>query len=415
MTTPFRVPALSRRSVLAATALTPAASLCAAVDAGGVLPSGLFRGDDRIRVGIIGCGGRGTGAAIQAACADRGVRVVALADLFADQIASSSGVLEGAIGQQFECPNERRFVGAAAHRDLLACDVDVVILAAPPATRPAHLAAAVNRGVHMWCETPAAIDDAGLEVATAALAEARQRSLIVASALCSRWDAPTMETIRRIHDGAIGRVLSVAVHHDGGLPWWKPAAPGTPAGEIRQRNWIGCAALSGGHFVEHHIHALDRALWVLGDDKPVSAAKDRAGFLPVGGDFVRFAFDSGRTLEASCRRSESPGRGTAEVVVGTHGSADLLAGVLDGPRASKAPKRQPGQGGEMYQLAMAALLRDVRLGGNRLAGEGFPGGLSGDSGQALLRASALGVMGRMALEGRPQSEPGRGRQTPRPA
>jgi len=406
MPTPRSESALSRRSLLAGAATLPAACLTAGWPLRGSLAADGASGK-MLRVGVIGCGGRGTGAAIQAAIADPTVRVVALADLYDDQVASSAEVLAQALGDRFEAIPDGRFVGPAAARDLVGAGVDLVILAAPPSTRPAHLEAAVAAGLHVWCETPAAIDPAGLSQFAAGLELAEAKGLVVASGLCSRFFPPTVSTIERIRAGAVGSIRSIALHHDGGLPWWKPVAATASPEEQLERNWISHACRSGGHFIEHHVHALDRALWLLGDDAPVAVERLGEPHAPVaglGGDLpaavrVRYRFASGVILDASCRRSATPGSGTSESLVGSRGRADLVAGTVE--EAGEAPWRaagcRPGEAGGMYQSAMDGLLAMIR---SARAGRGDTGPETTLGGRRLLRATGLAVMGQMAAAGR---------------
>ena len=413
MSTPSRASALSRRSLLAGACTLPAASLAlpaAALELAGLSErrfAAFGAGGRTLRVGVIGCGGRGTGAAMQAAIADPAVRVVALADLFEDQVASSAAVLERSLGDRFQAPPERRYVGPGAALELIGAGVDVVILAGPPSTRPAHLEAAVTAGLHVWCETPAAIDPAGLSRFAAGLDVAEANGLVVASGLCSRFSSPTVSTMERVLDGAVGTIRSLSLHHDGGLPWWKPLPATASAAEQLERNWISYASRSGGSFLEHHVHALDRALWLLGNDEPV--AVERVGQIAApaaghGGDVpeavrVRYRFASGVVLDASCRRSATPGSGTAETVIGSHGRADLLGGTVEeaGKTPWQADRCRPGDAGAMYQAGIDAFLRTIRSG---LADRDDTGTGTTLSGRRLLRATGLAVMGRMAAEGR---------------
>ena len=237
MSTPSRASALTRRSLLAGACTLPAASLVlAGLTERSLAAEGVW--GRTLRVGLIGCGGRGTGAAIQAAIADPAVRVVALADLFEDQVASSAGLLAHALGDRFEASSKQRYVGPEAALDLISAGVDVVILAGPPSTRPAHLEAAVTAGLHVWCETPAAIDPAGLSQFAAGLDRAEANGLVVASGLCSRFSFPTVSTMERVLDGAVGTIRSISLHYDGGLPWWKPLPATTSAAEQLERS--GC-------------------------------------------------------------------------------------------------------------------------------------------------------------------------------
>ena len=405
MSTPTRASAVSRRSLLAGASTLPAAWLASAgLSEGSLAAEGAGR--STLRVGLIGCGGRGTGAAIQTAIADPAVRVVALADLFDDQVASSARLLAQALGDRFEASRERRYVGPGADLDLIGSGVDVVILAGPPSTRPAHLEAAVAAGLHVWCETPAAIDPAGLARFAAALASAEAKGLVVASGLCSRFSLPTVSTMERVLDGAVGKIRSIALHDDGNLPWWKPLPATATAHEQLERNWISYAGRSGGHFVEHHIHALDRGLWLLGNDEPVAVEQVGALEAPAaghGGDVpaavrVRYRFASGVVLEASCRRSATP-RGSVETVVGSRGRADLLAGTVEeaGQALWQADRCRPGEAGGMYQAGIDAFIRSIRSGVAEVDRTGTGTTLSG---RRLLRATGLAVMGRMAAEGR---------------
>ena len=246
----------SRRWFLGGTVAASSAALFS-------LPTGgLFAaGEQRLRVGLVGCGGRGTGAALQALEADPAVRVVALGDVFADRVASSAEVL-GAAGERFDCPAAQRFVGQDAYRLVIDSGVDIVLLAAPPHTRPLHLEAAVSAGKHVYCEKPVAIDAAGVVRAAAAAARSRANGLSLVSGFCFRRDARMVEMVARIHDGAIGRPRLVQTHAAIGLPWRQPLEIGSDSGDWPLRNWISFARFSGGHFVEQHVQAIDRAAWV---------------------------------------------------------------------------------------------------------------------------------------------------------
>ena len=357
---------------------------------------GLFAGgDERIRVGLIGCGGRGTGAALQAVAADPAVRIVALGDVFSDQLASAAHVLARDAAGQFACPPEQRFVGERAYLDVLEAGVDVVLLAAPPHVRPQHVTAAVRAGKHLFCEKPAAIDLPEVHEVAAACAAARAQNLTVVSGLCLRRDESTCGMIGTIRDGAIGRLLQIHAHAALGLPWQKPAETGWTAAEWRQRNWISFGRFSGGAFVEHHIHAIDRGLWALGDACPVAAvsaeppglfAEHRSG-LRSGWAFgdcgnvvaVRYTFADGSEMHASCGRGIGLTK-VADAVVGTLGRRDL-----DG-----LPAAAPRPAVSRYQSTMNALVQAVRS------------GTPVDDGATLCRSTLVAIMGRMAAAaGRP--------------
>ena len=373
----------SRRSFLGTT-LT--ASTLATMPIGAAFAAG----DQRLRVGLVGCGGRGTGAALQAAAADPAVRVVALGDLFADQVASSADLLARGLGPQFECPEERRFFGAQAFRSVIDSGVDVVLLAAPPHVRPLHLEAAIAAGRHVYCEKPVAIDAAGVVRAAAAAMRGHAAGLSLVSGFCFRRDPAMNELVARIRAGEIGRPRAVLAHAAVGLPWRKPQVAGDASGAWRQRNWISFAGLSGGHFVEHHVEAIDRALWLLGDAaphvaEPAAISKRSAEAAGVGdcpaATAVRYRFADGVTLEASVDRRERGGERRDERVIGTAGTCDLVRGTIGADPAV----RQPGGPGR-YQATMDALVRGI------LAGRHV------HDGPAMCRSTLAAIMGRTAAE-----------------
>ena len=382
--------AASRRSFLG----TTAAMSCAA--AGLVPTGGLFAaGSERLRIGVVGCGGRGTGAALQAAAADPAVRVVALGDVFADQVASSAAVLAGEIGPQFDCPQGRRFVGEDAYRKVIESGVDIVLLAAPPHVRPLHLETAVAAGKHVYCEKPVAIDAAGVVRAAAASARGRAAGLAIASGFCFRHDTVTIEMMSRIHGGAIGRPLAVHAHAAIGLPWRKPVGNGPTEGlgsdGWRLQNWISFARYSGGHFVEHHVEAIDRALWIFGDVPPVLAvATAAASGGPTGaigdcaaGTAVRYIFADGRTIEASIDRRERSHGSIGEVAIGSAGTCDLVRAAI----AGRQRWAHSGLRNHRHQTSID------RLVGGILAGRVV------NDGDTMCRSTLTAVMGRMAAAG----------------
>jgi|694.fasta_scaffold18285_5 myo-inositol 2-dehydrogenase/D-chiro-inositol 1-dehydrogenase len=337
------------------------AATTAAVPAGGFFAGG----GDGLRIGLIGCGGRGTGAAMQAAAAEPGVRITVLADLFADQIDSAAAVLGRAAGAAFDCPEARRFVGADAWRRAIEAPLDAVILATSPDARPTQVAAAVAAGRHVFCEAPAAIDAAGVAAVRAACALAEERGLAFGSGLAWRHDPATIHAIGRLRAGACGRLVAGVATSQLGPAWRRWAKCGAPLPASDARNWIACPARSGGDFVEHQVHAIDKLLWAFGDVAPAGAEPLAAG--GTGGTAVRFVFADGRTIEAGICRQAGGRDAIAERVRGTAGSCDL---------------RSAGAG--RHGRGMAAFVRSIR--------EGRP--LA--EGSALCRSTLTAVLGREA-------------------
>lgn len=383
---PGSQPIASRRTFLGCAAAATAALPMAAAPAGGFAGGG-----ERLRVGLVGCGGRGTGAALQAAASNPAVRIVALGDVFAEQVESAAEQLVRRAGTQFECPPSRRFVGAEAFRGVIGGDVDLVILAGPPHVRPLHLEAAVAAGRHVYCERPVAVDVAGVVRAAAAAARGRAAGLALVSGFCSRRDEATRELVARIHAGEIGRPLELHAHAAIGLPWRQPAQTGGSAAAWRQRNWISFTSLSGGHLVEHHVDAIDRALWVLGDVAPLSAeAVATAAGVDAGaiGDcaattVVRYQFADGVTFEASIDRRQRVRDRRIEQVVGPKGRCDLVRGLVGAVAAGAVPGG-PGR----HQAAMDGLVGAV------LAGRAV------HDGATMCLSTLVAIMGRTAAERR---------------
>lgn len=334
-----------------------------AVVAAAALPNARGGHEGTIRVGLIGCGGRGTGAAVQAALADPDVRIVSVGDAFADQIAAASEVLGRRIGHRFDCPRGRLHSGPDAHRRVLEAGVDAVVIAAPPHLRPRHVVAAVAAGCHVFCETPAATDVAGTLRVGAALEEARAAGRSVASGLHGRRDATLQAAMNRLHSGVLGAPRRVEVQASIAAPWRLPVQPQWTTAEARLRNWIADESLSGGAFVERHVHALDRALWALADRVPL--AVEPLGGSRSAGCAVRYCFADGAEIVAV--QKDAGLGGSRELVVGTRGDFELgLAG--DGRR---------------YQTTMDRFVAGIRS------------GVAMDDSAIFVRATLAAVMGRL--------------------
>lgn len=373
-------PRIDRRRFVAGAAALPAVGRLDCPP-GGVFPGG----DDRIRVGLVGCGGRGTGAAIHALCAAPNVTLTAMGDAFADQIASSAAWIAVRAGAAFDCPPERRFVGLEAWRRVVAADVDLVILASPPAFRPLQAAAAVAAGRHVWCETPGAVDAAGVRLLADAAATAETKGLCFGSGLAQRHDPVTAAIVDRARSTA--RPHAVSVHAVLGLPWLRPARPDWTAADCELRNWISRRRLSGGHVVEGHVAAVDKALWVLGDVDPAAAIPD-----PRSGGF-RLMFHDGRSIDASLhRRLHATGAIDQRVRYGTF-TRDL-----------REPSSGSNHRADPLHVAMTRLVKAIRA-GSRV-----------DDAPWLCRATLAVVAGRTAVEtGRSVTWSGLHGGTPSPA
>lgn len=224
-----------------------------------------------LKVGLIGCGGRGTGAAAQALKADPQAVLTCMADIFPDYLEESHHSLMQVNPKQVQVDKEHRFIGFDAYRKVLESDVDVVILTTPPAFRPHHFAAAVAAGKHVFCEKPVAVDAAGVRSILDSAKKAKEKGLSVVSGFTFRYDFPKRALFEKIHQGSIGEVRSVTTVRNGGGLWYKNRQANWTEMEYQLRNWYYYDWLSGDYIVEMMVHSLDLMSWAMGDQLPLRA------------------------------------------------------------------------------------------------------------------------------------------------
>ncbi len=222
-----------------------------------------------LKVGLIGCGGRGTEAAGQALSADPNVVLSAMADAFADRLEESHNWLKEKFNEKVQVADNMKFVGLDAYQKLIDTDVDVVLLVAPTAFRPDHLEAAVNAGKHIFTEKPFAVDAPGLRRVMMAAKQAKDKNLSLVSGLCWRYHIPKRETFGRVLNGQIGEILAGEATYNTGELWYKERQKGWSDMEYQLRNWLYYSWLSGDHIIEQAIHSMDMLSWALGDVAPV--------------------------------------------------------------------------------------------------------------------------------------------------
>jgi predicted dehydrogenase len=236
------------------------------------LPGSSFAmNSDTLKIGLIGCGGRGTGAANQALNADPNVVLTHMADIFGDRMELSINSLKQQHGDRVKVGNSGRFVGFDGAKKVIDSDVDVVILTTPPCYRPKMLEMAVEAGKHIFCEKPMAVDAPGIRRVLVAAQKAKEKKLSLVSGFCWRYHTPKRETFGRILDGAIGNVHTVYNTYNTGALWLRDTQPDWSPMKKKMRNWLYYNYLSGDHIVEQAIHSIDMMSWALGDIKPVSA------------------------------------------------------------------------------------------------------------------------------------------------
>ena len=228
-------------------------------------------GSGTIKIGLVGCGGRGSGAAEQALKADSGTKLVAMADAFQDRIDDHLSALKGLeIGSRVDVPKDRQYTGFDAYKHVID-QVDLVLLTTPPHFRPLHLAYAVEKGVNAFVEKPMAVDGPGLRKYIQACKDAKAKNLSLVNGFCWRYDGPRRETMKQVFDGKIGDVVAIETTYNSQGVWEprKTREQCTSDMEYQMRNWYYYSWLSGDHIVEQAVHGIDTMGWVMGDKPPV--------------------------------------------------------------------------------------------------------------------------------------------------
>ena len=227
---------------------------------------------DTLTVGLLGCGGRGTRAAINMLESENNVQLVAMADLFQDKLDASQEKIkkvlrekEGNVVAKFAPDKEKRFVGWDAYKQILATDIDIIIEGTLPYSRPKHVEAAVAAKKHIFTEKPVAVDPVGVRRILAAARRAKELGLSLVAGTQRRHQGSYIQTIGKIHDGAIGDVVAMRAYWCGALPFVRDRQPEWSDLEFRIRNWINYCWTCGDNIVEQHVHNLDVCNWVLND------------------------------------------------------------------------------------------------------------------------------------------------------
>lgn len=390
---------VSRREFIKTTA---AVSLAAVLPgAGNVFGAA---GSDELKVGLIGCGGRGTGAVTQALMStDTPVKLWAMGDLFRDQLDQSYDMLsQGAearydrvsfssLSKQMNVPEKRKFSGFDAYRKVIASGVDIVILATTPHYRPEHFKAAVEAGKHVFMEKPVAVDPVGIRSIIASAELAKEKSLAVVAGTQRRHQNQYLEIMKRVHGGDIGDIVGGQVYWNSGgmLDWGPKNDPKWTEMERQNRRWYFYTWLCGDHIVEQHVHNLDVMLWAMGEH-PVKVMgmggrQTRTG-KQYGNIFDHFAveyeFANGARFLGTCRHADGASHRNSERIVGTRGVAVTSGsfGQIEGARAYK----HDGPDVNPYVQEHVDLIQSIRSG--RPINEG----------RQVAESTLTAIMGRMS-------------------
>lgn len=366
------------------------------------------RGSDELKIALIGCGGRGTGAAAQALNTPGPVKLWAMADAFEERLQRSltqlssgakvsRGTAEG-LAERIDVPPERRFVGLEAFRQAIDCGVDVVLLTTPPGFRPMQFDYAIQQGKHVFMEKPVAVDSPGIRKVLAAAEEANRKSLKVGVGLHRRHDPVYQQNVRRIRDGAIGELrLLCAYSNRAGTGKYLKRLPEMTEMQYQVGHWYYFTWLSGDFIVEQSVHMIDVCNWAKGD-YPVEAQGQGGRQVRTGKDYgqiydhfaIEYTYDDGTKMFSQNRHIRGCWNEIAHHAYGTGGHVQIGAP----PAAERRSKRQPAN---PYQIEHDVLFDAIRHDKPRAEAEyaamstltAIMGRMAGYSGKVVTRDEAL--------------------------
>lgn len=359
----------SRRDFVQKTALATSGILSAPLS---VEAMAYVNGEKKLKLALVGCGGRGSGAAVQALTADENVDLVSMADAFADRIERSlKGIKEHFDGKKkISVKEKNRFVGFDAYKKAIDL-ADVVILTTPPGFRPYHFEYAIQNGKHVFMEKPVATDPVGIRKVLATAKIAKDKKLNVVVGLQRHYQSKYIDLKKKVDQGAIGRIRGGQVYWNDAGVWVNKRKPDQTELEYQMRNWYYFNWLCGDHILEQHIHNIDVANWFIGD-YPIHAQGMGGRQVRNGKDhgeifdhhFVEFTYASGAVISSQCRHIPRTMSRVDEVFQGTKGSIELGKGEildLEGKRKYKYPRKW-GEDPDPYQVEHDLLFNSIREG-----------------------------------------------------
>jgi len=356
--------ATSTRRDFVKTSTTAVAAAAAAATL--VVPTSVHAApDNRIKIGLVGVGGRGSGAAANACRADEGVVLWSVGDMFPDQIEEHLKPIKAELGSQVDVPKERQFTGWEAYKGVIE-NSDVVLLATTPHFRPLHLEAVIKAGKHCFCEKPVGVDPVGVKKVMEISKLATEKKVSLVSGLCYRYDEAKKEIVKRIHDGAIGDIRALQHNYLTGGLWTRARKPEWTDMEFQVRNWLYFYWLSGDHIVEQHIHSIDKMMWIMKDVPPVKV-------IATGGRVQRtapqygnvydhfntiFEWENGVRALTCCRQFVECKADISDWAYGSDGVAAVGAErpFITGKNAIKLKKSKQN----MYDSEHVALFKSIR-------------------------------------------------------
>ena len=275
-----------------------------------------------IKVGVIGCGGRGSGAIQNLFDAADGIRLTALGDVFPDRLEGLRKMAAEKLGQ--EIPDENCFIGFDAYQKVIDSGVDMIIDTTPPVFRPDHFKYAVQKGVHSFLEKPVAVDAKGYRTVMAAAKQAQAKGLCVVCGTQRHHQRPYVEAFRKIQEGYIGEITGGNVYWNQGMLWYRNREKGWSDMEWMIRDWVNWKWLSGDHIVEQHVHNIDVFLWMSGYTVAKATGFGARHRRITGDQYDQFSIDfemeNGVHLHSMCRQIDGCSNAVGEIIYGTKGS-----------------------------------------------------------------------------------------------
>jgi myo-inositol 2-dehydrogenase/D-chiro-inositol 1-dehydrogenase len=388
----------SRRNFLKAAAATAAVSRL-------IVPKGVRAdGSEVVKFGLVGCGGRGTGAGGQALAANPSNHLTAIGDLWPDAIDRALASYSKQHPEQLKVTPETRFTGLDAYKKVIDSGVDVVLLTTPPAFRWLHFKYAVDQNKHVFAEKPLCVDAAGYRSVTETIAESRRKNLAFVDGFCWRYSIGERQTFPRVHDGAIGDIVSIYSHYNAAQLWMKPRQPDWSDTEWQLRNWLYFTWLSGDHIVEQAVHTIDKVAWAMKDQMPARAwatggrqQRVEPAFGHIWDHFaVVYEWDNGTRAHLYCRQQDGVSNGVNDHFIGTKGVCDINSSFspkTGGPNYVIREHGDKGQGWRVtvpkdypnaYQVEHDELFASIRAGKPLNAG------------QRVANSAMMAVLGRTA-------------------
>jgi predicted dehydrogenase len=362
-------PGTSRRQFLKTSAALAGTAALAPLD---ITRSAHAAGSDTLKIGLIGCGGRGTGAAQNALNAGPGVKLMAVADIFADKAKAAAQKLKERKPAQVDIADDRCFVGFDAYQKLIDSGVDVVLIAPSSHFIPTHLQAAIEAGKHVFCEKPHGIDIPGVKICMAACEDAKNEKLAVVSGLCWRYDPGLREGMKRVQDGAIGDIVAIQETYVSSPYYPFDRKPEWTEMEYQMRNWYHFNWLSGDQTAQQLIHSLDKSSWALGDKAPLRVwglGGRQTCLAPRFGDqfdhqAVVFEYPNGVRVYGYTRDQEDCYTEVSDYIIGTKGRLSFNTGkyalTIEGQKNWTYQPPEPRK--NMYDVEHQELFDSIRSG-----------------------------------------------------